>query len=262
MPSATTKDGVVIAYDDAGASSTALLCMPGWCIERSIFAPLLERTRNGRRVLALDWRGHGDSAKPHGDFGAAALLDDAIAVVEASGAERVIPVAQAHAGWIAVELARRLGERVPAVVATSWMMFAPPPPFAGMLAALQDGAQWSAIRDKLVGMWTEGGPPHVVDAIESMAFRYGAEMWGRAGREIAASFAGHPTATAALARLDPIPSVLHLYAQPRAPEYLAAHETFARDHAWFRFRRLEGATHFPSLETPDAVLAAIEAVLS
>jgi hypothetical protein len=38
---------------------------------------------------------------------------------------------------------------------------------------------------------------------------------------------------------------------------LAAHEGIARENAWFRFRRLEGATHFPTLETPDEVLGAI-----
>jgi pimeloyl-ACP methyl ester carboxylesterase len=259
MRRATTRDGLVIAYDDAGSSDTALLCMPGWCIERSVFAPLVGRAGPRRRVLALDWRGHGDSPKPAGDFGGAELLDDALAVIEASGASRVMPVAQAHASWIALELARRLGERVPAIVATSSMMFAPPPPFAGMLAGLQDAERFAATRDRLVGMWLEGGPNDVVTTIKGMTERYGLEMWSRGAREIASSFASHETFTSAASRLSPVRPVLHLFAQPRAPEYLAAHEAFARDHAWFRFKRLDGATHFPTLEAPDAVLEAIDA---
>src|SRR3954447_24994565 len=108
MPNATTRDGLSIAYVDSGSSDLALLCLPGWCIERSVFAPLLASTGAGRRVIALDWRGHGESERPEGDFGANELLEDALAVVAASGAKQVVPVAQAHAGWIAVELARRL----------------------------------------------------------------------------------------------------------------------------------------------------------
>jgi pimeloyl-ACP methyl ester carboxylesterase len=260
MPLATTRDGVKIAYADAGSSDTAWLCMPGWCIERGIFDPLVARARNGRRVLALDWRNHGESGTFEGDFGAAELLEDALAVAAASGAKRVIPVAQAHAGWIAIELARLLGERVPAIVVTSWMLFAPPAPFAGMLATLGDPAQWPAARDKLVGMWLAGGPPAVVDAIRAMTARHAPVMWGRAAREIAAAFAREGTATGAIARLGRACPTLHVYAQPRAPEYLEAQEAFGRDNGWFHVRRVDGATHFPTLETPDQMVEAIAAM--
>ena len=252
MPHAETKDGVSIAYTDAGSSDTACLCMPGWCIERTIFDPLIARAGKGRRVIALDWRGHGESGPSEGDFGASELLEDALAVVAASGVKRVIPVAQAHAGWIAIDLARRLGDRVPGLVLTSWMLFAPPPPFADMLAALQEETRFAEAREKLVGMWLAGGPPHVVDAIRSMTARYGPAMWARAACAIAAAFAREGTAAEALSRLVPLRPTLHLYAQPRAPEYLAAHEAFARDHSFFHFQRVEGATHFPTLEAPDA----------
>jgi pimeloyl-ACP methyl ester carboxylesterase len=262
MPTATTQGGVRIAYDDAGSGETALLCLPGWCIERSVFAPLVARAREGRRVLALDWRGHGDSSSPDGDFRESELLEDAVAVIEASSVARVVPVAQAHAGWVAIALAQRLGERVPAIVACSWMMLAPPPPFAGALASLQDPQSWTTTRDKLVGMWLEGGPPAVREAIVAMTTRSGAAMWSRGAREIAAAFARHGTACSALSRLTPVRPMLHLYAQPRAPEVLAAHEGIAREHAWFRFRRLEGSTHFPTLETPDTVLDAIDGLLA
>jgi pimeloyl-ACP methyl ester carboxylesterase len=257
MRTTTTRDGVRIVYDDAGSGDTALLCLPGWCIERSVFAPLVARAGVGRRVIALDWRGHGESGRPEGDFGAAALVEDAMAVIEASGVERVVPVAQAHAGWVAIDLAQRLGERTPAIVATSWMMLAPPPPFASVLAGMQNAQTWAATRDKLVAMWLEGGPPAVAEQIRAMTGRSDGEMWGRSAREIAAAFARHGTASLALSHLTPVRRMLHLYAEPRTPEVLAAHEGIARENAWFRFRRLRGVTHFPTLETPDEVLTAI-----
>jgi pimeloyl-ACP methyl ester carboxylesterase len=244
MPTTTTRDGVRIVYDDAGSGDTALLCLPGWCIERSVFAPLVARAGAGHRVLALDWRGHGDSARPEADFAASDLVEDAVSVVEASGAARIVPVAQAHAGWIAIDLAQRLGQRAPAIVATSWMMLAPPPPFAATLAGLQNPQSWMATRDKLVGMWLEGGPPAVTEPIVAMTTRSGAEMWARGAREIAAAFARHGTASLALAHLAPVRPMLHLYAQPRAPEVLAAHEAIASQHPLVPFPTAVGSDPF------------------
>jgi pimeloyl-ACP methyl ester carboxylesterase len=257
MPKTITRDGLVLEYDDAGTAETALLCMPGWCIERTLFAPLLARAGKRLRVLALDWRGHGGSSRPAEDFGAAELVEDAVAIAEASGAPRIIPLAQAHAGWLAIDVAQRLGARAAKIACTSWMMFAPPPPFATALAGLQNADRWQETRDALVAMWLHDGPPPVTESIKAMTERYDGAMWARGAREIAAAFARHGSAAEALARLSR--PALHLYAQPRAPEVLAAHEALAQRSKWFGFARLEGSTHFPTLETPDAVFAALEA---
>jgi pimeloyl-ACP methyl ester carboxylesterase len=83
-------------------------------------------------------------------------------------------------------------------------------------------------------------------------------MWSRAGREIARSFAAEPVPLAAVAALaEPCPT-LHVYAQPRDEGYLAAQEGFAAEHGWFHVHRLDAASHFPCLEIPDAVAAAID----
>ena len=49
----------------------------------------------------------------------------------------------------------------------------------------------------------------------------------------------------ALSQLSPPVPVLHVYVEPRAPEYLSAQEAFARDHSWFAVRRLEGGKSLP-----------------
>jgi pimeloyl-ACP methyl ester carboxylesterase len=61
-----------------------------------------------------------------------------------------------------------------------------------------------------------------------------------------------------MAALAPPPRLLHLFSQPRAPEFLAAQESFAREHPWFEVRRLNAVSHFPPLEAPDATAAEIE----
>jgi len=62
----------------------------------------------------------------------------------------------------------------------------------------------------------------------------------------------------ALATLDPPVPVLHLYAQPDDPGYLAAQQSFAGAHPWFRVEKLQARSHFPMFEVPEAVAAAIE----
>jgi len=66
----------------------------------------------------------------------------------------------------------------------------------------------------------------------------------------------------ALATLDPPVPVLHLYAQPDDPGYLAAQQSFAGAHPWFRVEKLQARSHFPMFEVPEAVAAAMEELVA
>ena len=124
MPFADS-DGIRIFYEDTGEGEPALLCLPGWCNTHTIFEPLAERLSADHRVLAMDWRGHGNSQASDRDFGFAEMAGDAVAVMQDSGAHSVIPIAQGQAPWAAVELHRLLGERMPKMVASSWPVISP-----------------------------------------------------------------------------------------------------------------------------------------
>jgi pimeloyl-ACP methyl ester carboxylesterase len=262
MPFADSK-GIQIYYDDRGEGEPALLCLPGFCNEHTIFEPLAERMSADHRVLAMDWRGHGDSQAPDGDFGFAEMAGDAAAVIEDSGAHSAIPYAQGQAPWVAIELRRRLAERVPKMVASSWPAITTrgnplAPRFLAAMEAVQDEARWREMAENVVTMFVSGAPASVQTQIRSqMLVTHGYGMWSRAGREISAMFAREGDPLKALSKLSPPMSVLHIYAQPPAPEYLSAQESFARDHPWFHVRRLEAASQFPTLEVPDETAAVI-----
>jgi pimeloyl-ACP methyl ester carboxylesterase len=83
------------------------------------------------------------------------------------------------------------------------------------------------------------------------------DMWSRAGREIERSFVAEGSPAAALEALDVPCPTLHLYAQPAAPEVLAAQQEYAAAHPWFAVERLDARSHFPTFEVPDAVAAAV-----
>jgi pimeloyl-ACP methyl ester carboxylesterase len=243
-----------IAYDDVGDREPALLGLPGWCAPRDAFRPLYPHL--DRRMLAVDWRGHGGSAAAQGDFDRSALVEDALAVISASGATQVVPVATAHAGFVALELRRRLGaERVPGIVLVDWMVLGAPPPFMGGLQALQSTEQWQGMRDRLFAMWSEGVSSPEVHAFIPKMGAFGFDMWSRAGREIAAAFAADPVPLDALAPLG-CPTI-HVYAQPADPGFLAAQQAYAKSHPWFSVRHVTAASHFPTIEAPGEVAGAI-----
>lgn len=270
MPFADS-DGTAIYYEDTGQGDAVLLCLPGWCVHHTIYCPLAERLSTDHRILAMDWRGHGKSQAAERDFGYPEMVADAIAVFNASGARSVIPITQAHGGWVGVELLRRLGERVKKLIFISWNPILTgqnplaPTLLRGMKGlqgeliwqALQDDAKWGDAVAQVVDTWVEGSPPAVEAQIRDETASHGFEDWARGGREIAAMFAQEIDPLHALSKSSAPASALHIYAQPRIPEWFAAQELFALDHPWFHVRRLEAVSHFPTLEVPDETAAAI-----
>ena len=261
MPFADSE-GIRIHYEDTGEGEPVLLGLPGWCNKQTIFAPLAERLSSEHRVLAMDWRGHGDSQASDRDFGFAENALDAAAVIEASGARSVVPIAQGQAPWAAIELHRLLGERMPKMVLSSWPVISPSgnplaSRFLGAIKALQYYERWREGTERLLTMWLNGAPASVESEIRNQMLEQGFEMWSRAGREILAKYALEGEPLQVLSRLSPPVSVLHVFAQPRAPEYLSAQESFAREHPWYSVHRLEGVSQFPTVEVPDETAAVI-----
>lgn len=254
--------GIRIYYDDIGEGEPALLCLPGFTNDHTIFAPLVERLSADHRMLVLDWRGHGKSQASDKDFGFAEMAADALAVIRDSGAHSVIPIAQGQLPWVAVELRRRLGERVPKMVASSWPVISArgnplAPGFLGAMETLQDEARWRETAERVVSMFVSGAPASVQTQISNQMLSHDYEMWSRAGREISAVFAREGDPLTALSKLSPPMPVLHVYAQPPASEYLSTQESFAREHSWFSVRHLEAASQFPTLEVPNETAAVI-----
>jgi pimeloyl-ACP methyl ester carboxylesterase len=248
------KEWTGITYDDRGAGEPALLFLPGWCGPRTLFDPLAARLDDRCRILTLDWRGHGESNPVGEDFGSPELADDAIAILDDSGVDAVVPVAAAHAGWIAIELRRRLGpRRVPRLVFLDWMVLGAPAHFGDALEAMMDRASTRSVVDQITTAWVGGRHiPALESYVASMAASPDA-MWARAAREIARAFEADGTPLDAVAALDPPPPTLHLYAQPSDPDYLDAQRAFAASHPWFQVARLDAASHFPVFEVADDI---------
>jgi pimeloyl-ACP methyl ester carboxylesterase len=105
-----TSDGLTLAYDDVGEGRPIVLVHgfasnrqtnwigPGW------YEAL---TDSGRRVVALDLRGHGASDKPHDSaaYTEAAMARDAIALLDHLGVQRADYMGYSMGGFIGVSAA-------------------------------------------------------------------------------------------------------------------------------------------------------------
>src|SRR5574341_783292 len=186
-----TSGEVSIAYDDLGQGEPALLFLPGWCANRTVFRNLAPICGSHRRVLALDWRGHGESSSPAEDFGIEELVGDALNVIEASGAKRIAPVALSHAGWVAIELRRRLGVRVEKLVLLDWIiMMQPPREFFETLDGMQSQERWRETVERIFAVWLgDVDRTDLIRFVREEMGAYGFEMWSRAAREISTAYA-------------------------------------------------------------------------
>ena len=249
-----------LAHDVCGTGEPAVVLVPGWCGDRTVFADLVDGLGRHRRAVSVDLPDHGESERTGRDVDTSTVVDDITATVDALGLATFVPVALSHAGWAAIELRRRLGpDRVPGIVLLDWMVLGTPPGFPDALAGLQQRDSWEQVRAALFGMWTSGVDEDRVHRYVASMGEYGFEHWRRAGREIAGAFAAEGSPLEALARLDVPCPTLHLYAQPDDDAVLTAQQEYAAAHPWFSVQRLDARSHFPMFEVPQAMVEAIEA---
>jgi pimeloyl-ACP methyl ester carboxylesterase len=86
-----TSDGVEIAVRDLGGSGPPVVLAHATGLHGAVWAPLAARLADAFHCVALDFRGHGDSALPAGlDFDWRGLARDALAVVDGLGPRRLL----------------------------------------------------------------------------------------------------------------------------------------------------------------------------
>lgn len=114
MPFATNKD-VRLHYEILGDGEPILL-IPGLGGHTEQMARVAEELAAGHRVVVVDPRGAGQSAKPDVPYTAETFVDDMAAVLDAVGVDRANVVGISMGGMIGQELGIRRPERVRSLV--------------------------------------------------------------------------------------------------------------------------------------------------
>src|SRR6476646_5462534 len=114
------RGGVKVGYEVFGAGETVLLLFTSWAIVHArqwkAQVPYLARHF---RVIAVEGRGNGRADRPAepGAYRDREYVDDAVAVLDAVGVDRVVAVGVSLGGRHALQLAARYPDRVAGVVA-------------------------------------------------------------------------------------------------------------------------------------------------
>jgi len=113
----TADDGVKLAAGVYGPrGGEALLLLHSLGCDHHMWAPQIEALAPTMHILALDTRGHGGSAAPHGDYTLELLARDALALLDALGVARAhvcgLSLGGAMAQFLAIHAPARVGRLV------------------------------------------------------------------------------------------------------------------------------------------------------
>ncbi|KDN82263.1 hydrolase [Kitasatospora cheerisanensis KCTC 2395] len=82
-----TDDGVRLTYRDSGGDGVPLVMLHGWGQTAAMFRHQVEALAPGRRVVTVDFRGHGRSEKPRHGYRIARLARDVLELADHLGLE-------------------------------------------------------------------------------------------------------------------------------------------------------------------------------
>jgi len=252
--------GVSLRYDRVG-NGPAVLLIHGWTCNRTFWERQVVALRDRYTVVTVDLRGHGESSHPRTGYAIGTMAGDLEYLVRALRVPRVAIVGWSMGGLVALELARRLGDKASALalvcttpggLSDAENPLAQPDAAAEMKARLT--ADYRAFLREFGGRlfkdpasplvaWTVGQlqktPPHVAEACLDAT--------------LAADF--RPT----LAKLALPTAVLHGRHDTILP--LAGGELLAKTIPGARLTVFEDSAHAPFVEEPDAFNAALLAFL-
>ena len=110
------SDGVPIHYAVQGKGETALVFIHCWSCDRHLWDNQVAEFAKTNRVVTIDLPGHGESGLGRKTWSIESYGDDVKAVVTKLDLKRVVLVGSSMGGPIALEAARRMPERVVAIV--------------------------------------------------------------------------------------------------------------------------------------------------
>ena len=121
------RDGVTLAFEEARGAGDPVVLVHGWCCDHTYFAPQFEHfAKEGRRVVALDLRGHGASDKPHERYTMQGFADDVAFVCGHLGLTKAVVIGHSMGGIVAFDLAARYPGLLSALVMLDAAIVLPP----------------------------------------------------------------------------------------------------------------------------------------
>ena len=107
-----SKDGVDIAYSKYGNGEPAIVLVHGWSCDQSYWKNQIEKLAENYSVVTVDLAGHGLSGMERKNYTMDLFGEDVAAVVNKLGLKKVILIGHSMGGYVVIEAARQLKEKV------------------------------------------------------------------------------------------------------------------------------------------------------
>jgi len=249
-----SPDGVSIHYTAAGTGSPALVFVHGWSCDGSYWSNQVPAFARSHRVVAVDLGGHGQSGTNRADWTMQTFGSDVAAVVKTLELDPVILIGHSMGGAVIIEAARRLPDRVRALVAVDTLH-----DVEEVITEEQISAHTAPMREDFKAgaenmvrnmLFDTNAAPALVDQV--------ATDMASAHPEIALS------AMENLFRYDAATALETVKAPVRCidcPLYPVNVEAGSRHATSYRVSIIEGVGHFPMLEDTGAFKRELEKVL-
>lgn len=111
------NDGVPIHYSVHGKGEPTLVFIHCWSCDRHLWDNQVEVFSKTNRVVTIDLPGHGESGQGRKAWSVESFADDVNAVMTKLNLKRAVLVGSSMGGPIALEVTRRMPDRVAAIVA-------------------------------------------------------------------------------------------------------------------------------------------------
>ncbi len=111
-----STDGSPIVYSMQGQGEPAIVFIHCWTCNHSFWNAQIDYFSKKHKVIWLDLAGHGESGSTRLRYSMQAFGGDVAAVVDQTGARKIILVGHSMGGPVAVEAAKQLGDRVIGIV--------------------------------------------------------------------------------------------------------------------------------------------------
>jgi pimeloyl-ACP methyl ester carboxylesterase len=151
------RDGVRLAYTQAGTGAPPLVFLHGWAGDHTVFTLQFAHFSQTHRTIVVDLRGHGQSDKPEQNYTMAGFAEDIAWLCYHLGVTKPFIVGHSMGGNSALELAARYPDLPGAILLLDTVVFPLPGLKENALlpveAALCESAYREAIRQAFSGLF-------------------------------------------------------------------------------------------------------------
>jgi pimeloyl-ACP methyl ester carboxylesterase len=128
------RDGVVLAYEDAGSGDPPLVFVHGAACNRRFWGQQVPRFSSAHRVVAVDLRGHGESDAPPERYTVRLFAEDLASTCTQLGIESPVVIGHSLGGIVALEF----GCGYPGQVGAAVLIDSPLLPGGGRVEVVRD----------------------------------------------------------------------------------------------------------------------------